>query len=128
MRLLVDTAAFIWLVEGDAKLNASMRGLMTDAANDVFLSAASAWEIVIKHGLGRLALRVPPDEYVTRQRRLHRIESLPISEAAALQVEKLPGVHRDPFDRIIVAQAIVEGLTIMTGDPLIKAYPVPVVW
>lgn len=128
MRLLLDTAAFIWLVEGDAKLGTSMRGLVTDVANDVFLSAASAWEIVIKHGLGRLALRLPPDEYVTQQRRLHRIESLPIGEAAALQVEKLPSVHRDPFDRIIVAQAIVEGLTIVTGDPLIKAYPVPVVW
>ena len=128
MRLLLGTAAFIWLVEGDAKLSASMRGLVADSGNDVFLSAASVWEIVIKHGIGRLTLRVPPDEYVTEQRRLHRIESLAIGEAAALQVEKLPSVHRDPFDRIIVAQAIVEGLTIVTADPLVKAYPVPVVW
>lgn len=128
MRLLLDTATFIWLAEGDAKLSEPARDSIADPANEVFLSVASVWEIVIKHGLGRLALRVPPDEYVARQRRLHRIGSLPIGEAAALQVEKLPSVHRDPFDRIIVAQAIVEGLAIATADPLIKAYPVPVVW
>lgn len=128
MRLLLDTATFIWLAEGDAELSEPARDLIADPANEVLLSAASVWEIVIKHGLGRLTLRVPPDEYVARQRRLHRIGSLSIGEAAALQVEKLPSVHRDPFDRIIVAQAIVEGLAIATADPLIKAYPVPVVW
>ena len=105
MRLLLDTATFIWLVEGDAKLSESARASITDPAKEVFLSAASAWEIV-KHGLGRLVLRVPPDEYVTRQRRLHRVESLPIGEDATLQVGKLPGFHCDPFDRIIVKQAI----------------------
>ena len=128
MRLLLDTAAFIWLAEGDASLGESARGLITDPANEVYLSAASAWEIVIKHSLGRLVLRVSPEEYVAQQRRLHRVESLSIGEAAALQVDKLPRLHRDPFDRIIVAQAIVEGLAVVTSDRLIKMYPVRVAW
>ncbi len=108
MRLLLDTSAFIWLAEGE-RLSESARDLISDASNDVFLSAVSAWEISIKHGLGRLVLHLPPDEYVPQQRRLHRVEPLPVTEAAALQVGKLPGLHRDPFDRLIVAQAIVEG-------------------
>ncbi len=128
MRLLLDTVTFIWLAEGDTNLSLSARGLISDPTNDVFLSAASAWEIVIKYGLGRLTLKLPPEDYVEQQRRLHRIESLPIDETATLQVGKLPSLHRDPFDRIIVAQAIVQGLAIVTSDRLIKMYPVRVVW
>ena len=128
MRLLLDTATFIWMAEGHAKLSASARSLIADASNELFLSAASAWEIAVKHGLGRLDLRVPPDEYVWQQRQLHRIESLPIDEAAALQSAKLPDVHRDPFDRILVSQAILGGMAIVTPDRLIKMYPVRTVW
>ena len=128
MRLLLDTVAFIWLVDGDPRLTESARAAITNSANAVYLSAASAWEIAIKHELGRLRLRLPPQEYVVEQRRLHRIDSLPISEEAALQVGKLPDVHRDPFDRLLVAQAIVEGLTIVTPDRLVGMYPVGVEW
>ena len=128
MRLLLDTATFIWLVEGDAKLSESARASITDPAKEVFLSAASVWEIVVKHGLGRLVLRVPPEEYVLRQRRLHQVELLPIGEAATLQAGKLPGLHPDPFDRIIVKQAISQGFAIVTSAPLIRVYPMPVAW
>lgn len=128
MRLLLDTATFIWLVEGDSALNQHARESIVDPENEVFLSAASAWEIVINHSLGRLVLHVPPDEYVTDQRRLHRIETLSMSELATSQADTLPSIHRDPFDRIIVAQAIVHGLTIVTSDRLIRMYPVPAVW
>ncbi len=128
MRLLLDTVAFLWLAEDDAQLSAAARDAIVDPANAVFLSAVSAWEIAIKHGLGRLGLRMPPDEYVPEQRRLHRIETLGIDEAATLQVGKLPELHRDPFDRLLVAQAIVHGLTIVTLDRLIRDYPVPVLW
>ena len=86
MRLLLDTVAFIWLVEGNSRLSESAQGLITDPANEVYLSAASAWEIAIKYSIGRLLLRMPPEEYVTGQRRLHLIEPLPVGEAAALQV------------------------------------------
>ena len=128
MRLLLDTVAFIWLVEGNPRLSESAQGLIADPANEVYLSAASAWEIAIKYAIGRLLLRMPPEEYVTGQRRLHLIESLPVSETAALQVHKLPALHDDPFDRIIVAQAIVEGLAVVTPDRHISQYPVRVEW
>ncbi len=128
MRLLLDTVAFIWLVEGNARLSDSAQALIADPANEVYLSAASAWEIAIKYAIGRLFLRVPPEEYLPRQRRLHRVESLPVTETAALQVHKLPAHHDDPFDRIIVAQAIMEGLTIVTPDRQINRYPVRVEW
>ena len=128
MRLLLDTVTFIWLVDDNTRLVESARAAITDPANDLYLSAASAWEIAIKYELGRLRLRVPPHEYVVEQRRLHRIDSLPITEDAALQVGKLPALHRDPFDRLLVAQAIVEGLTIVTSDRLVSMYPVRVIW
>ncbi len=128
MRLLLDTVAFLWLAEDDARLSAVAREAIVDPANDVFLSAASAWEIAIKHGLGRLRLHMPPDEYVPEQRLLHRIETLGIDEDATLQVGKLPDLHRDPFDRLLIAQAIVRGLTIVTPDRLIRGYTVPILW
>ena len=128
MRLLLDTVAFIWLVEGSSRLSAPARESIIDSANDAYLSAASAWEIAIKHGLGRLPLRVPPEEYVVEQRRRHRIDTLPITEEDALQVDKLPNLHRDPFDRLIVAQAIVEGTIVVTPDRLISMYPVRIAW
>ena len=128
MRLLVDTVAFLWLAEGDARFPTAAREAIADPANDVFLSAASSWEIAIKYGLGRLAIGVPPDEYVPEQRRLHRVDTLMIDEPATLQAGKLPDLHGDPFDRLLVAQAIVGGLTIVTPDRLIRDYPVPVLW
>ena len=128
MRLLLDTVTFIWLVEGSSRLSAPARDLIIDSANDAYLSAASAWEIAIKNDLGRLPLRVPPEQFVVEQRRRHRIDSLPITEEAALQVGKLPNLHRDPFDRLIVAQAIVQGMTVVTPDRLVSMYPVRVAW
>ena len=124
MRLLLDTVTFLWLAVGDPKLSERARGLIVDPANEVFLSSASA----IKHGLGRLHLRVAPQDYVPEQRRLHRIEALPISEEEVLQVGKLPSLHRDPFDRVIVAQAIVYGMVVATPDEAIRKYPVRAVW
>ena len=128
MRFLLDTVTFIWMAEGHSKLSAGAQSLISDASNELFLSAASAWEIAVKHDLGRLALRVPPDEYVSQQRQLHRIESLSIDEAATLQSAKLPDVHRDPFDRILISQAILAGMAIVTPDRLIRMYPVRTVW
>ena len=128
MRILLDTVTFIWMAEGHSKLSAAARSLISDASNEIFLSAASAWEIAVKHDLGRLELRVPPDEYVWQQRQLHRIKSLSIDEAVALQSAKLPKVHRDPFDRILISQAILGGMAIVTPDRLIRMYPVRTMW
>jgi PIN domain nuclease of toxin-antitoxin system len=94
----------------------------------VWVSAASAWEIAIKNAMGRLPLPVAVNEFVRGIRERHQFKTLPIDEESALLVAKLPPLHRDPFDRILVSQAIVHGLTIVTPDPAVTAYPVVTMW
>ena len=129
MRLLLDTATFIWLVEGDAKLSESARASITDPAKEVFLSAASVWEIVnqARPRASRLASSARGICHCGNGGCI-RVELLPIGEAATLQAGKLPGLHPDPFDRIIVKQAISQGFAIVTSAPLIRVYPMPVAW
>lgn len=126
MRLLLDTHAFLWYISADAKLPEAHLAAIRDASNEVYLSAASVWEAVIKHGLGKLPLPSPPAEYLPQQRAAHGIAALPIDETAMVHLAALPPLHRDPFDRILVAQALLVNLTIVTIDPEILAYPVPV--
>ena len=128
MRLLLDTCSFLWIVGGSNELSSRARQVFADPANEVILSAASAWEIAVKHRLGRLPLPAPPDEFVPAQRAAHGIEPLPLDEEAALHVAKLPDLHRDPFDRMLVAQAIVGGLVLLTPDDQIREYPVRTLW
>ena len=128
MRLLLDTATYIWLVNDDTQLSTNARSLLADPANQLYLSAASAWEIVIKHAKGQLELSIPVESFLTEQRRLHWVESLPIGEDAVLRVRDLPPIHQDPFDRILIAQALSEDMTIVTSDRLMRRYSVPVVW
>ena len=128
MKLLLDTCTFLWTVIGNAEVPARARALIVDPGNEVFLSAASAWEIALKVALGRLRLPADPHEYVPAQRERHRIASLGIDETAALHVARLPPFHRDPFDRLLVAQALLGGLAVVTPDRLIAQYPVRVVW
>jgi len=104
------------------------REAFEDPANDVFLSAASAWEISIKHRMGRLPLPEPPETFVPGNRQAHGIEPLGLDEPAALRVARLPDLHRDPFDRILVAQAIEEGLVLLTPDEAIRQYAVRTLW
>jgi PIN domain nuclease of toxin-antitoxin system len=124
MRFLLDTHIFLWYITADTSLPASFRAAIQDPANEVFLSVASVWESVIKHGLGKLPMASPPGEYLPRQRESHRIASLPIEEAALTHLGKLPQLHRDPFDRILVSQALQHDLTMVTVDDAVKAYPV----
>ena len=128
MKLILDTCTFLWVIGGSTALSPTARTLITDPDNDVFLSAASAWEIAIKHALGRLPLPVAPERFVPEERARHQIDPLTIDEVAALHVTRLPALHRDPFDRLIVSQAIVGGLTIVTPDEAIARYPAPVIW
>lgn len=125
MRLLLDTHVFLWYITADPRLPATFRAAIQDPANDVFLSVASVWEAVIKHALGKLPLPDPPAEYLPRQRIAHGIVPLPVDEGAMPHLAVLPPLHRDPFDRILVAQALQHGLMIATVDPLVAAYPVP---
>ena len=124
MRLLLDTHVFLWYITADSKLPAPFRGAIQDPGNEVFLSAISVWEAVIKCGLGKLPLPDAPAEYLPQQRAAHGISPLPVDEEAMSHLTGLAPLHRDPFDRLLIAQAIQHGLTIATVDPDIAAYPV----
>jgi PIN domain nuclease of toxin-antitoxin system len=128
MRLLLDTCAFLWIVTEGTGLTRRARDLFASADNEVYLSAASAWEIAVKHGLGRLWLPDPPEQFVRDMREAHGIAPLSIDEESALHVSRLPVLHRDPFDRMLVSQAIVHGLTILTPDLLVRQYPARTMW
>lgn len=101
---------------------------LADPSHDVFLSAVSTWEIAVKHGLGRLPLPEPPDRYVPAQRQARGIEPLPLDEESCLHLVRLPPLHRDPFDRMLICQALVGGLTLVTPDEAIARYPVRTLW
>ena len=124
----MDTAAFLWAVSDDPEFSQEAREVFTDPGNEIYLSSVSAWEIAVKHALGKLPLPEPPGRFVPLQRKQHSIDPLPLDEDAALHLSRLPLLHRDPFDRMLVCQAIVNHLTILTSDELIQQYPVPTIW
>ena len=128
MKLLLDACTFLWVLGGTADVPGRVAEAFRTPDNEVYLSAASVWEIVIKHAAGRLVLPRPPDELIPAERDARAILPLPIDEESALHVSRLPDLHRDPFDRILVAQAIVHGLTIVTPDPLVLQYPARTMW
>ena len=128
MRLLLDTCTFLWIVSDAPELSTRAREIYRSPNNDVYLSAASTWEISVKHGLGRLPLPGAPETYVPDLRQRHGIEPLALNEEATLYLGRLPTLHRDPFDRMLVCQAIVEGTVILTPDELIRQYPVRSMW
>jgi PIN domain nuclease of toxin-antitoxin system len=128
VRLLLDTCTFLWVITGDPHLSRRARSLVVDPENEVYLSVVSAWEIVVKHALGRLPLPTDPETLVPRERERHRIETLPLDETSALNVRRLPALHRDPFDRMLVSQAIIGGLAIVTPDRAVAQYPARVMW
>jgi PIN domain nuclease of toxin-antitoxin system len=124
MNLLLDTHVFLWYISADPKLPERFRTAIEDPSNQVYLSTASVWEAVIKHGLGKLALPAPPASYLPKQREVHGVSSLPILEDVMGRLEQLPMLHRDPFDRLLVVQALQHGLSMVTVDPSISAYQV----
>lgn len=128
MRILLDTAPLLWLAADAPELSAAVREAVLDLDSTVYLSSVSAWEIAVKHELGRLPLPERPEALIPAIRRAYAIESLPLEEAATLHVHRLPQVHRDPFDRMLVCQAIAHGLTLATPDEAIRRYPVPTLW
>lgn len=126
MQLLLDTHIFLWYVTGDTRLSIATRDAIDEPNNDVFLSVGSFWEIVIKYELGKLPLPQAPDRFVPAQRKAHGIQSLPFDENDARFLVGLPFHHRDPFDRMLVSQAMARVLTIVTVDPEIRKYSIPV--
>jgi PIN domain nuclease of toxin-antitoxin system len=128
VKLLLDTCTFLWCVEGGSSLSEAGRRALVDPANEIYMSSVSSWEIAVKHALGRLPLPEPPERYVPAQRDARGIEPLPLDEEAALHLYRLPLLHRDPFDRMLVCQALIGGLTLVTPDPAILRYPVRTLW
>jgi PIN domain nuclease of toxin-antitoxin system len=128
MRYLLDTHAFLWWVLDDERLSAAARKVIADGSNELFLSAASGWEIAIKAGLGRIVLPQHPSEFLVEQMRVNAIQPLPISMSHALSVMELPPHHRDPFDRMLVVQSKCEAMLLITCDEQILQYEVQTVW
>ena len=128
MRLLLDTCTFLWLAADDLRLSQAAKTQCRDPENEVYLSALSAWEIAIKHRLGRLPLPEKPARYVKSRRQWLQLEPLAFDEACAAHDALLPPHHRDPFDRGLVSQAILTGMTIVTPDEAIARYPAPILW
>ena len=128
MRLLLDTHALLWWLFDDLKLSSVARSAIADPQNEVVVSAASAWEIATKHRLGRLPEAGDLAAYLPDYLRRARLSVLSISLEHAMAAGALPGPHRDPFDRMIVAQAQVEDLVVATADRVFRDYGVAVVW
>lgn len=128
MKFLLDTVTFLLAIEDETRVSEEARKYIEDPYEQVYLSSISAWEIAIKHSLGKLDLPLPPDRLVPMARERLGAEELPLTEPSALRVSRLPAIHADPFDRVLVAQAISMGMTILTPDEAIRQYPVPTIW
>ena len=127
MKLIVDTQVWLWTLVDDARLGRDARKILSARKNEPLLSAASAWEIAIKFRLGKLPLPADPEAFVPSRLLRDRIGSLPVDVRHALRVASLPALHRDPFDRLLVAQGQIEDLPILTADPWIGRYDVAVI-
>jgi len=128
MKGLLDTHTFLWWNLDDPQLSKTAREFIGDGSNEVYLSAASAWEIAIKCAKGRLTLPENPDRYVANRMAHYRFLPLPIQLSHALHVFNLPAIHQDPFDRLLIAQSQLENISIVTSDPEVAQYGVQVIW
>jgi PIN domain nuclease of toxin-antitoxin system len=128
LKYLLDTSTFLWIATGATELSGRARTVYADPANDAYLSIVSVWEILLKHGTGKLPLPDAPEKFIRTARNREGIGSLGLDEAAIFALARLPRIHADPFDRILVCQAQIEGMTILTRDPEIRRYPVATDW
>jgi PIN domain nuclease of toxin-antitoxin system len=128
VKLLLDTQCWLWMVSDPGRLSRRVVRMISRPGRELYLSAASAWEIAIKAGLGKLALPADPVEYVTSRIERTGVLPLPIRHAHALHVARLPPHHRDPFDRLLVAQAQTEKMTLLTADRQLGAYDIVIEW
>ena len=128
MRLLLDTHVFLWWIGDDPRLSLRARKAIAVAENEIFLSVASAWEIAVKTRLGKLTLPADVESFLPDHIQRNAINILPIGLTHALRLSHLPLHHRDPFDRMLVAQSQVENLTLVTADVLLRRYDVKVCW
>lgn len=128
MRFLLDTHTFLWAISDSGLLSKRAKSVLENLENECFLSTASVWEIVIKHSIGKLKLKRSPEKLIIEEMQLGNYQSLAIQMNHVFSMEKIPQFHKDPFDRILIGQALAEGLQIITNDPLIKKYKVKTLW
>jgi PIN domain nuclease of toxin-antitoxin system len=128
MIFLVDTCVAVWFFEGSDEIPEEIVDPLADDANDVLMSDVSVLEIVIRHAIGKFPLPGPPSTLLPALAREHHFEVLPLSTADIFRLERLPLLHRDPFDRLLIAQAMENGLTLVTPDPQIRRYKVRTLW
>lgn len=128
MKLLLDTHAFIWWDSESSKLSPQALAFCQDRANTVLLSVASIWEMQIKLQLGKLRLNLPLAKVIESQQQTNGIEVLPIILSHVLELDSLPAYHRDPFDRLLIAQARVEDAVLISNDPIFTDYSVKLLW
>jgi PIN domain nuclease of toxin-antitoxin system len=126
MKLLLDTHAFLWYISDDPKLPRYAYNAIRDKSNEVFLSVVSVWETLVKYKNGKLLLPSDADEYIDASRIAHRIADLALDRRAVAHLLSLPAHHRDPFDRMLICQALAHGLTVVTSDVLFRRYPISV--
>lgn len=126
MKLLLDTHIFLWYITKDKRLKRKLRDSIRNINNEVFLSVVSVWETIVKYQLGKLSLPQSPESYMPRQRKKHEISSLGLDEDSISHLVGLPNIHRDPFDRILICQAIQHDLVLITEDKKIIQYPIQV--
>lgn len=127
MKILLDTHIFLWFISGDSRLSIDVQNAIRDPNNEAYLSVVSVWESIIKNQLGKLPLPESAETYLPKQRDRHKIASLNLDEGSVAQLTKLPLLHRDPFDRILICQALQHGLTLATVDDTIRIYSVSVI-
>ena len=127
MRALLDTHTFLWAISDDERLSRRAQKAFT-GPNELWLSVASLWEILIKVKTGKLPLPEPSGPYLVKKLSENRIDVLPIKLDHVLRIETLAVHHRDPFDRILIAQSMVEKLPLITSDPIFEHYPVELIW
>jgi PIN domain nuclease of toxin-antitoxin system len=128
MRLLLDTHAFLWWIADDARLSKRARSAIATRRDECFVSMASCWEIAIKVSLEKLTLEAPVDRFIPEQLAVNSFSLLSIEFAQVARVARLPFHHRDPFDRLLAGQALIEDLTVVSADPIFRRYGVKRLW
>jgi PIN domain nuclease of toxin-antitoxin system len=128
VKLLLDTHSFLWFISGHTNLSTTACNLIEDTTNQPLLSIASLWEMAIKMSIGKLKLAEPFEQLVPHQMEINGIELLPVDVAHVAKVSELPFHHRDPFDRLLVAQAIIEQMPVVSADSAFDAYPIKRLW
>jgi PIN domain nuclease of toxin-antitoxin system len=128
MNLLLDTHAFLWWVTDNPQLSPIVRSIIIDPSNTIYFSVISAWEIIIKYQTGKLTLPETATTYISSRLAANNFSTLPVEMSHVLKVASLPNHHRDPFDRLLIAQSQVQQISIATVDTLIRQYPVATIW